>query len=296
MLVTPLRMPAAEIDLDEDVVRRLLKGQHPDLAGLPLTLADHGWDNAIYRLGEDLAVRLPRRTLAVGLIANEQRWLPELATRLPLPIPAPVRIGHADAGYPWPWSITRWFAGRPAAEVLPGDPDHTVITLANFLTALHVAAPAEAPPNPFRGGPLPGHDATLRERVGLLARTVNAEAIIALWDRLSVTPPWPSTPVWLHGDLHLANIIVHHDRLAAVIDFGDLTAGDPATDLSVAWQLFDTPQRRRLFDLLGTDPDTRIRARGWALHLSLAYLTHSVDNPRIARLGRRTLQAVLAGE
>lgn len=116
----------------------------------------HGWDNAIYRLGDDLAVRLPRRTPAVRLIENEQRWLPELAARLPLPIPAPIRIGRPGNGYPWPWSITRWFTGRPATDTLPSDLDQTLTVLGDFLTALHVEAPTAAPPNPFRGGPLRG--------------------------------------------------------------------------------------------------------------------------------------------
>lgn len=294
--MTPRRMPAAEIELHEDVVRGLLTTQHPDLAGLPLTLVGNGWDNAIYRLGDNLAVRLPRRTLAAGLIENEQRWLPELAGRLPLPIPAPVRIGRPGRRYPWPWSVTRWFPGHVAAEALPADLDQTRITLGDFLNALHVDAPEKAPANPFRGGPLREHDGILRERVALLAATVDAHAIIGLWDRLRSTPPWPYAPVWLHGDLHLANLVVHRGRLAAVIDFGDVTVGDPATDLSVAWQLFEAARRRELFDWLGTDPDTRTRARGWALHLSLAYLANSADDPRIANLGRRTLEAALAGD
>ncbi|MER7151067.1 phosphotransferase [Streptomyces lydicus] len=47
----------------------------------------------------------------------------------------------------------------------------------------------------------------------------------------------------LHGDLHPANILVDRGRIRAVIDFGDITSGDPATDLSVAWMLFTAEQR-----------------------------------------------------
>lgn len=287
-------MPAAEIDIDEELVRRLLAAQHPDLADLPLIPAGNGWDNALYRLGDDLVVRLPRRASAVGLIENEQRWLPALAGRLTLPIPVPLRIGRPGGEYPWPWSVTRWFPGHPAAVGLPRDLDQTAIMLGDFLTALHVEAPAEAPANPFRGGPLSGRDELVREYAGVLATIVDADAVLHLWDRLVLTRRWPYAPVWLHGDLHLANLIVHHRRLAAVVDFGDITAGDPATDLSVAWQLFDAARRRDFFARLGTDPDTQIRARGWALSLSMAYLANSADNPVIAGLGHRTLTAVLA--
>lgn len=293
--MTPLPMPAAEVDIDEPFVRRLLAEQHPDLAELPLTELANGWDNVIHRLGDELTVRLPRRAMATTLIDNEQRWLPELAQQLPLPIPVPVRVGRPTDGYPWSWSITPWFAGSPAAVSPPSDPDETVIALSDFLAALHVAAPSEAPTNPFRGGPLSGRDDPVRERATQLATSIDAPAVVALWDALLLTPPWPHAAVWLHGDLHMANLLVADGSLSAVIDFGDITAGDPATDLAVAWQLFDAERREAMFDRLGTDADTRVRARAWALHLSLAYVASSADNPMMASIGRATLAAVLDG-
>jgi len=77
-----VRVPPAEVPIDEALVCGLLAAQHPDLAELSLRLAGEGWDNAIWRLGQHLAVRLPRRPLAVDLIAHERRWLPGLALRL----------------------------------------------------------------------------------------------------------------------------------------------------------------------------------------------------------------------
>jgi aminoglycoside phosphotransferase (APT) family kinase protein len=294
--MTARPMPAAEVDIDEPLVRRLLDGQHPDLAELRLSLVANGWDNVIYRLGDDLSIRLPRRAAAVPLIEHEQRWLPVLAPRLSLPIPVPVRVGEPGDGYPWPWSITSWFAGKPAGITPPRDQDETAATLSEFLAALHVEAPVDAPCNPFRGGPLSERDEPVGERVAQLGPTIDGDAVLALWRDLRAAPPWPHPPVWLHGDLHTANLLVADGRLSAVIDFGDVTAGDPATDLSVAWQLFDARHRQAMFDRLGTDSPTRRRARAWALHLSLAYLANSADHPLIASIGRTTLAAVLDSE
>jgi aminoglycoside phosphotransferase (APT) family kinase protein len=294
--MTAKPMPSAEVDVDEPLVRRLLADQHPDLADLPLTVVANGWDNVIYRLGDDLAVRLPRRAVAAVLVENEQRWLPELAARLPLPIPVPIRTGQSSDEYPWSWSVVPWFDGGLAAVTPPTDQGRTAAALAGFVVALHVEAPAVAPANPFRGGPLSERDAPVRERTAQLASVVDGPAILALWEEVSAVRPWRHPPVWLHGDLHGANLLVTDGRLSAVIDFGDITAGDPATDLSVSWQLFDAHHRAAFFDRLGTDTDTRTRARAWALHLSLAYLANSADNPLIASIGRTTLGAVLAGE
>src|SRR5690242_2363669 len=116
-----VKMPVAEIEVDVDTVASLLAEQHPDLGDLPLRFVAHGWDNAIFRLGEDLAVRLPRRAAAVALIEHEQRWLPELAGRVSVPLPVPVRRGVPGAAFPWPWSITPWFSGLPLSQLPPED-------------------------------------------------------------------------------------------------------------------------------------------------------------------------------
>ncbi|MDQ1465634.1 MAG: hypothetical protein QOH10_49, partial [Actinomycetota bacterium] len=148
------RTPAAEVAIDDGLVRRLLTEQLPDLRGLPLVRLAEGWDNVIFRLGDELTVRLPRRRLAAELVEHEQRWLPELAPKLPLAIPAPVGIGRPGPGYPWAWSVCPWLPGAVAQQVAPDDPFDAATRLGRFLAALHEPAPPDAPANPFRGVPL----------------------------------------------------------------------------------------------------------------------------------------------
>jgi aminoglycoside phosphotransferase (APT) family kinase protein len=287
-------MPAAEVVIDEPLVRGLLEQQHPDLAGLPLTDPVYGWDNVMFRLGSELLVRLPRRLMSAPLILREQRWLPELVSRLPLPIPAPVRVGIPGNGFPWAWSVCPRLPGESAAARAPTDAGDAANTLGAFLRALHRPAPADAPANQFRGGPLADRDEALQERVQRLGHEIDAGAVRALWSEALDVPAWHAAPVWLHGDLHPANVLVQHGRVSAVIDFGDITAGDPATDLSVAWMMFDAEQRPLLRAAAGdTDDDTWARARGWALALSVAFLSGSADNPLMQKVGRTTLDAAL---
>ena len=292
-------MPAAEVSVSPELVRRLLAAQQPDLAHLPVRLIAHGWDNLMYRLGDELAVRLPRRAAAARLIVHEQRWLPVVAPRLPLPVPAPVRAGRAAPGYPWPWSIVPFLPGQLAAREPPADPAGAAVGLGRFLAALHVPAPEDAPVNRNRGVPLAERTAVVAENLGIVGSMVDRGAALRAWRAALAAPAWGGAPVWLHGDLHPANILVHRGRISSVIDFGDITAGDPAADLSVAWMLLPADCRgdfRDAYRAVGghaEGDDTWARARGWALALSLAFLAHSADNPVIAAIGRRTIGAVL---
>jgi aminoglycoside phosphotransferase (APT) family kinase protein len=289
-------VPAAEVAIDEALIRRLLRAQHPDLADRPLRIVASGWDNVLARLGDDLVVRLPRRALAAALVAHEQRWLAELAPRLPLPIPVPVRVGVAGDGFPWPWSVCPWFEGADAAGAAFADPDATATGLADFVVALHRPAPADAPANPFRGVPLPARDHLVRGYLDLLGTAVDQDAVRRRWADACALPPYAGPPVWLHGDLHPANLVVRDGVLAAVVDFGDVTAGDPATDLAVAWMLFDPPARVRFRSAAAVDDATWRRAAGNALAHGLASLARSADAPSLAAVGRRTIAAVLADD
>lgn len=293
-------MPAAEVDIDIALVAGLVEDQHPDLAGRTLHLLGHGWDNESYRLGDDLLVRLPRRAFAADLIIHEQRWLGELAARLPLPIPAPVRVGRPGRGYPWSWSIVPWLAGEPWEVAPPADTTRSARRLGAFLAALHRPAPDGAPHNPLRGVPLADRAARFEDALGALGDRIDAARCRALFAELVAAPAWDAAPVWLHGDVHPLNLLVADGELAAVVDFGDICAGDPASDLSVAWMVVPAADRPAFREAAGAwraiDDATWRRAWGWALVLGIAFLAGSDDNPVTASIGRRTLAAALADD
>lgn len=291
-------MPAAEIDVDADLVRRLLAEQHPDLASLPLQLLANGWDNVIFRLGDELAVRLPRRQLGADLVATEHRWLPALADRLPLDIPAPIRTGAPGAGYPWAWSVCPFFAGDVAADVPLLDPTREAERLGAFLAALHTEAPAGLPANGFlRGQRVAELDDRFATNLARLDAVADVAALRCRWEELAGVDEWTGPPLWVHGDLHTANTIVADGAIRAVIDFGDMTGGDPAVDLAIGWMLFDDDARSRFRSAAGVttsiDDATWQRAQLWGLHFAVLYLLHSADSARFARMGSRLLGALL---
>ncbi len=294
--MTSMNMPPAEVHIDSALVRALLQEQRPDLADLPLVELTNGWDNVVYRLGADFTVRFPRRLAAVELVENEQRWLPMLAERLPLPIPAPVWSGRPGCNYPWRWSLCPWLPGETAAVTPPTDVPGAARSLGGFLAALHVAAPSDAPVNPFRGVPLAQRTDRLHAAVATLRGMLDGPRVLALWAEL-VTAPASTTTVWIHGDLHPANILVNAGKTSAVIDFGDITSGDRATDLAVAWMLFPAEVRLVFREAAGArDEATWARSRAWAIALSLAYLVGSADNPMMHNIGVRTLAAALESD
>jgi aminoglycoside phosphotransferase (APT) family kinase protein len=279
--------------IDSSLVHRLLLEQHPDLASLPLVPVGDGWDNAVFRLGDDLAVRLPRRAASAPMIEHEQRWLPELAPRLPLPVPLPIRIGRPGSGFPYPWSVIRWFRGTSAATEPIRDPAAAALALGRFLRALHQPAPPDAPRSAFRSIPLDARTSRLHEHLDRLGDVAMRERVLATWDRLVVTPRWPGPAMWIHGDLHPANLLLVEDRLAAVIDFGDVTCGDPATDLSVMWMLLPPEHRETLFNAAGrqrskpADEQMWRRGRGWALAIGVAVIALGGEGNPLTGLGKK---------
>jgi len=284
--------PAAEMEIDERLVTALLAAQVPSLAALPVVMAGNGWDNTIARVGEEWMVRLPRRAASAPLIEFEQRWLPVLAPSLPLDVPVPWFAGRPSNLFPWAWSVCSWLPGQSAASAPPTDSAETARVLASFVAALHVPAPADAPLNEFRGVALQRRAAAVEQRVATFATVIDGSTVLAVWADLVATPEWDGPPLWLHGDLHPSNMLTLDGKLSAIIDFGDITSGDPATDLAVAWMLFP-PAERELFRAAALiDDNTWRRAAGWALNLSLAYLT-SDDSSSMPATGRATLDAVL---
>ena len=289
-------MPPATVQVSAAVVRSLLRDQRPDLAGRALVRVANGWDNATFRLGDDLAVRLPRRAEAVPLILHEQRYLPGVTERSPVPVPVPVHAGRPTPDFPWPWSIVRWIPGAAAADVGPAGRGPAAEGLAAFLLSLHVPAETGVPVNPFRGVLLGDRDVAVRERLEDRERYPRAAELSALWARACAAEAWEGPAMMLHGDLHPGNILLGTDgSLAGVIDFGDVGAGDPAVDLAVGWLMFDAGARQRFIDALGSSVDRDIwtRARGWALVLSTAMLSNSDDNPRMFSVGDFGIRQVL---
>lgn len=287
----------AEIDIDVSLVRRLVSTQHPDLLGT-IRFFDNGWDNALFRLGDNHLVRLPRREAAAGLAAHEQRWLPEIAHRLDVAVPVPERVGHPDAGFPWHWSIVPWFDGTVLGSTNRGGDGLLADDLARFLGHLHAPAPSGAPVNPVRGVPLSRRDAAMRRRLGsgILPRS---DDLTVLWSQAVATPDWFGPPLWLHGDLHPMNIVLAADGgLGAVLDFGDLCSGDPATDLAVAWLAFAAGERagfRTQVDAKNRhNPDTWRRAQGWALVLASAIIEGSAQDSPMLGFAHRALAEVLS--
>ncbi|MEU6852705.1 aminoglycoside phosphotransferase family protein [Actinacidiphila alni] len=296
-------MTDTAIEITADLVRELLREQHPDLAGLAVREVAGGWDNQQWRLGDELAVRMPRTDRAPDLQRKERRWLPVLAPRLPLPVPVPVRTGEPSARFPKPWTVMTWVPGEPLDRAPISRGAHAADALARFLTALHVAAPAQAPAPSDRGG----HPAAATEGFTYFFDAVAPAGlesdIRAVWDDAVAAPAWQGPPVWVHGDLHPANVVVADGTLAGVLDFGDLCAGDPAWDLAAAWVLLPAGAAAGFFDNYAqAEPATIRRARGLAVMKSLFLMLMGENGerglpggkPSWGPAGRAALDRVLA--
>ena len=294
-------LPRAEIDIAPSLVLSLLSEQQPDLAALPLEYVGNGWDNALFRLGEDLVVRLPRREVADGLMVAEQRWLPRLAAHLSVPTSVPLRAGVPGPGYPWHWSVCRWVEGAAGSTAPRAGRRGAARPLARFLAEFHRPAPPDAPVSPVgRGGPPAARDDVVRARLASLPALpgLPAARLLDVWQAALAAPAWSQASLWLHGDLHPGNLVLGPDgMLAGVVDFGDLCSGDPATDLAAAWLVFDAAGREafraELDALRPTDPATWTRARGWALSMGGAMVASSDDSPAFRALGLEILSEVL---
>ncbi|WP_189249884.1 aminoglycoside phosphotransferase family protein [Streptosporangium pseudovulgare] len=272
-------MTHTEIEITAELVRDLLRDQHPDLADHPVRLGALGWANQLWRLGDDLAVRLPWvGDSADELLRKEHAWLPVLAPRLPLPVPVPQRLGEPSALFPRPWIVTTWVPGEPADRAPVTRGAEAADTLAAFLTALHQPAPEEVDTDgQGRGGPLAGSSKWVAQQLASAAELgliPDPDAVRAVWEDAAAAPNWAGPALWLHGDLHPANVLTADGTLCGVIDFGALFAGDPAVDLAAAWNLLPDGAADRFYAAYQPAPDaaTLRRARGWAVIRALVGL------------------------
>jgi aminoglycoside phosphotransferase (APT) family kinase protein len=296
------KMHVDEVDIDVALVGRLLRAQFPQWTALPLEpVHSSGTDNALYRLGSDLVVRLPRIEAATGQVDKEHQWLPRLAPHLPLAIPVPLAKGSPGEGYPWHWSVYRWLAGETLTGKRMTDLDQAAHDLAHFVAALQCIDPVGGPPpgahNSFRGEPLSTRDAETRAAIAELAGMLDTSAATAAWEAALQAPAWGGPPIWIHGDLLPLNLLVARGRLSAVIDFGCLGVGDPACDLQVAWNLFSAHTRDIFRTVLPVDEATWARGRGWALSVGLIALPYyQRTNTILAGIARRAIDEVLADQ
>jgi aminoglycoside phosphotransferase (APT) family kinase protein len=297
-------MTGTEVEITADLVRDLLRKQHPDLAGLTIREVAGGWGNQMWRLGDELAVRMQRMDPTPDLQLKERRWLLALAPRLPLPVPIPVRFGEPSERFPKHWTVMTWVPGEPLDHASISRGAHAADTLAAFLRALHVPAPAEAPIATDRGA----HPGDCTDGFEAFFRTVApadlAADVRAVWDDAVGAGVWEGPPVWVHGDLHPANVVVSDGTLSGIVDFGDLFAGDPAWDLAAAWVLLPADMAARFFDSYALADEAAIRrARGLAAMKSLFLMLMGQNGdrglpggkPHWGPVGRAALERVLKG-
>jgi aminoglycoside phosphotransferase (APT) family kinase protein len=293
-------MHADELDVDVALVRRLLAEQFPEWSGLALEpVLPLGTDNANFRLGDELLVRLPRRRRTSVTLEKERRWLPRLAPHLPLAVPLPVADGVATNGYPFAWSVYRWLPGENATVSRIPDRAQLAHDLAGLIAALWRIDASDGPPpgehNFFRGEPLAARDHAMRVGTATLAGALDADAVTAMWDDALAAPGWEGPPVWIHGDLDARNLLVQDGRLSAVIDWGSAGVGDPACDVMVAWKMLPPGARDAFRKALDVDDATWRRGRGWALSQAIGALAYYTEetNAVLVHEARRWLSALI---
>lgn len=292
-------MHADEIETDPDLVRRLLAAQFPQWADLPIErLASGGTSNAIYRIGDRLSARLPLREPGTHQIEKERAWLPRLAPHLPLTLPAPLAQGEPGEGYPLIWGVYPWLDGVNAEFDQLDEPVAAAETLAAFLIALRdidtAGGPEPSARNFGRGVPLATRDEATRRAIAASEGLVDIEAVTAAWDADLHAPLWDGPPLWIHGDLQPGNLLATDGQLNAVIDWGGLAIGDPATDLLPAWNLFHGESRQAFRATLEVDDASWARGRGWALSMAMIGLPYYIGtNPAFIAMARQMIDAVL---
>jgi aminoglycoside phosphotransferase (APT) family kinase protein len=286
-------------DITVDLVSRLVRTQFPQWAHLSVRPVDvDGWDNATFRLGKTMSVRLPSAEQYVEAVQKEQRWLPILASQLPLPIPQPLAMGAPGCGFPWPWSVHRWIDGRPLTMDAVADLPQFAADLADFLAALYKIDPADGPRpgthNFFRGGPLTVYHDETRESLEVLDGHIDTELAAEVW-QAALDAGWHGSDVWFHGDAQPGNLLVNNGRLSAVLDFGTSGVGDPACDTTIAWTFLSGQSSRVFKERLPVDSATWVRGRGWAIWKAMKVLAAALESdPQDAALTVGVIQKVLA--
>ncbi len=288
-----------KVDLTVDLVARLIGSQFPQWANLPIRPVDaDGWDNATFRLGDEMSVRLPSDDAYAPGTRKEQRWLPILAPALPLPIPEQLAFGRPGCGFPRPWSVCRWIDGTPADAAPVADLPRFAADLADFLAVLYQVDPAGGPPpgahNFYRGGPLDVYDGETRRELEALQGHIDTALAREVWDA-ALQATWDGPPVWFHGDAQPGNLLLKDGRLSAVIDFGTCGVGDPSCDTTIAWTFLSGESARVFAERLPVDSATWVRGRGWAIWKAMkTYRGALRDDPADAEFTMHVIEKILA--
>jgi aminoglycoside phosphotransferase (APT) family kinase protein len=290
-----------EVEIDSALVERLLGEQFPRWARLPVRVVERsGTDNVTFRVGDELAVRLPRTARTQGQVEKDLTWMPRLAPYLPLAIPEPLELGQPGAGYPFSWGVYRWLPGAPyAARTV--DAVRIAWELAEFVRCLREVETSGAPvpsDDPFeRGTPLAPRDAMFREALHDLREYFDTDAVLASWEESLAADTFDGPSRWIHGDLMSGNVLVADGKLSAIIDFGTARAADPAGDVMAAWWLFEGESRRAYRQALSVDENTWVRARGWALSLKIIAIPYYRDrDPDAIPGGQQVVADLLADD
>ena len=264
-----------EADISISLVSDLLNEQFPQWSNLPIHLITaSGTDNALFKLGDDFVVRLPRMEGAMAQISQDRTWLPKLASKLPVVIPEQMALGEPSAEYPFSWSVYRWIGGETAdIDSLP-QPEQTAGALASFIKSLRAIDPTNGPMEGYRGRPVHLRDQWTRESINELANLIDTQKAIRIWEETIEAADWDGPPTWFHGDLMPGNLLFEDDKLKAIIDWGVMGVGDPAIDLIVAWFLLPPPSRAIFREEMGVSEDEWLRGRGWALSIAAGYIPY----------------------
>lgn len=282
--------------VDQHLAKKMVSQQFPHLAHLDLSAVESsGTDNFIFRLGSQLAVRMPSVEWAADYIKKEFDWMPKLSPFLPLKIPVPIALGVPSDSYPWHWSVFQWIGGRDLTKASIEDANQEAISMAAFISALQNQIPSDAAPLSPRGLPVRMNDSEVRDAIRSLEGSIDTNKATAIWEKVLEAPDWDGPSVYVHGDLHAGNLLAEDGKLVAVIDFGCFGVGDPACDLLPAWSLFSGESRELFRSALNPDDATWIRGQGWALYMGLTALPYyEKTNPIFANIARRLIREVFS--
>lgn len=297
-----------ELATGEALARRLIDAQFPEWSALPLRLlTSTGTSNAMYRMGNDMVVRLPLRPGSEASLHKEMRWLPVLAPSLPLAIPVPIAIGEPTHEYSSAWAVVPWLDGIDGTAWPASDSPTAARDLACFVAALHGHSIADDAPAPSlspsdRGGPLAPRDAVVRSSAKAARHLTDSDAVLEIWDEALDAPAWDMPGVWIHGDIAAGNVLFADDRLSAVIDWSPMAVGDPASDLVVAWEMFG-PEAREVYRVelnelapYGVDDAMWQRGRGWAISTAIMALPYyEGTNAFMVDQAHRKIAALITG-